>query len=99
MLVGDRMISFTQLVRKNYYWSSVACRESGDSRGNLLIVCPLIDSSIEQWPVCQLLLLFIRSMLRHIMTPYSRLQTNVLARFVDTTCILFYYMHSPYSFL
>jgi len=32
------------------------------------------------------------------MTSYSRLQTTVLTKFVDTTRILFY-MHSPYSLL
>jgi len=32
------------------------------------------------------------------MTSYSRLQTTVLAKFVDTTCTLFY-THSPYSLL
>jgi len=30
------------------------------------------------------------------MTSYLRLQTNILAKFVNTTCILFY-THSPYS--
>jgi len=32
------------------------------------------------------------------MTPYSRLQTSILAKFVDTTCMLCY-THSPYSLL
>ena len=36
------------------------------------------------------LLLDIRCLWRHSMTSYSRLQTNVLAKFVDITCILFY---------
>jgi len=33
------------------------------------------------------LLLDIRCLWRHNMTSYSRLQINVLAKFVDTTCI------------
>jgi len=32
------------------------------------------------------------------MTTYSRLQTKVLAKFIDTTCIL-PYTHSPYWLL
>jgi len=34
-------------------------------------------------------LLDIRSLWRHKTTSYSRLQTNIFAKFVDTTCILF----------
>jgi len=41
------------------------------------------------------LLLDMRCLLHHTMTSFSRLQTNVLAKFVDTTCILFY-TRSPY---
>ena len=44
------------------------------------------------------LLLDIRWWWRHSMTSYSRLQTNVLAKFVDATCILFY-TYSPCSLL
>jgi len=42
-------------------------------------------------------LLDIRCLWRHNMTSYSRLQINVLVKFVDTTYILFY-THSPYSY-
>jgi len=40
----------------------------------------------------------IRCLWRHNMTSYSRLQTNAMTKFVDTTCI-FSYTHSPYSLL
>jgi len=40
----------------------------------------------------------IRSLWCHNMRSYSRLQTNVLAKFVCATCMLFY-THSPYSLL
>ena len=44
------------------------------------------------------LLLDICCLWRHNMTSYSILQIKVLAKFVGTTCILFY-THSPYSLL
>ena len=43
----------------------------------------LVLNSGEWWS----LLLNIRCLRRHNMTSHSRLQTNVLAKFVDTTCI------------
>jgi len=43
------------------------------------------------------LLFHIRCFWRHNLTSYLRLQTNFLANFVDTICILFY-AHFPYSF-
>jgi len=54
----------------------------------------LILSSSVWWS----LLLNIRCLQRHNMTSYLRLQTNVMAKFVDAICISFY-THSPYSLL
>jgi len=68
-----------------------------DAWGDCLIACPyqiFIVSSGEWWS----LLLDMRCLRRHNITSYSRLQTNVLAKFLDTTCILFY-AHSAYSLL
>jgi len=63
--------------------------------GRLLDCMPpyhiLVLSSGVWWE----LLLDMRCLLHHTMTSFSRLQTNVLAKFVDTTCILFY-TRSPY---
>jgi len=47
---------------------------------------PFLSSSIEQWRMV-VLLLDLRCLLRHNMTSHSRFQTNVLAKFVDATCI------------
>jgi len=52
---------------------------------------PLPNFSIEQWRMVVIITENVR-----FVTSYSRLQTSVLAKFVDTTCILFY-THSPYS--
>jgi len=63
----------------------------------LLIVGPLPNSSIEQQRVVVIVgytLLDIRCLQRHNMMSYLRLQTNVLEKFVDAICILFY-THPP----
>jgi len=66
--------------------------------GRLLVCMPpyqiLALSSGLWWS----LLLDMHCLWRYNMTSYSCLQTNVLTKFVDTTCILFY-THSPYSLL
>ena len=75
---------------------SSGVQRSGDARGGLLDCMPpyqiLVLSSSVWWS----LLLDICHLWRHNMTSYSRLQTTVLPKCVDATCIL-YYTHSPYS--
>jgi len=68
------------------------------SEGRLLDWMPLYQTLVLSSGVWWSLWLEIRCWWRHNMTSYSSLQTNVLAKFVDTTCILFY-THSPYSLL
>ena len=70
---------------KGEYWA-VACRglvmPAATAWLDAPYQIPVLNSGIW-WP----LLLDIRCLWRQNMTPYSRLQTNVLAKFVDTTCI------------
>ena len=73
-------------------------QRSGDARGDCLIVCPLLPILVLSSGIWWSLLLDICNLWGHNMTSYSRLQTNVLAKFVDTNWILFY-THSPCSFL
>jgi len=59
---------------------------SGDARGDCLIGCPLQNSSIEQWRMVVIVTgytLFLTSQYDVIF----RFATNVMAKFVDTTCI------------
>jgi len=61
-------------------------QRSGDARGDCLIGCPLPNSSVEQWRMVVLVTgytLFVTSQ-NDVM---FRFATNVLAKFVDTTCI------------
>jgi len=58
---------------------------------------PLQNSSIEQWLVVVIITVY-RRLCCHSISLYSRLQTNVLAKFVDTVCILFY-THAPHLIL
>jgi len=90
---------FQKQSRWSNYWRLVTSgvQRSGDVRGNCLIVCPLPNSNIEQQHMASLLM-DIRCLQCHHMTSYLCLQTNILAKCVDTTCILFY-MHSPYYLL
>jgi len=75
------------LLLKNYLSTvSVECR-GGDARGDCLDApyqILILSSSVGLW---WSLLPNIRCLLRHNMTSHSRLQTNVLAKFVDATCI------------
>jgi len=63
------------------------CAEIWGCLGRLLDWMPpsqfMVLSSGVKWS----LLLDIRCLWRHNMTSYSRLQTNVLAKFVDTACV------------
>ena len=67
---------------------TVACRGLVVTRATALLDAPyqilLLSSGVGLW---WSLWLVIRCLWRHSMTSYSRLQTNVLAKFVDTTCI------------
>jgi len=67
---------------------------SSDAWSDCLIVCPLQNSSIEEWCIVVIVIgytLFVTSQYDVIFTcPNQR-----LAKFVDTTCILFY-THSSY---
>jgi len=72
-------------------------QKSGGAWGDCMTVCPLPNFSIEQWRMA-VIVTDTRYLWRHNMTPYSRLQTNTLAKFVDTTYISFY-THFPYSLL
>ena len=76
------------------YWSTPLAipnsgvQRSSDARGDCLIGCPpyqilVLSSGVGPW---WSLLLNMRCLWRHDMTSYSRLETNVLATFVDT-CI------------
>ena len=67
-------------------FSSVACRGLVMPRATAWLDAPLLSSSIEQWRMV-VLLLDLRCLWRHNMTSHSRFQTNVLAKFVDATCI------------
>ena len=70
----------------NFYFRTVACRGQVMPGATAWLDAPsqiLVLSSGVWWS----LLLDIRCLWRHNMTSYSRLQTNVLAKFVDTTCI------------
>jgi len=58
---------------------SSGVQKTGDARGDCLIVCPLRNFSIEQ-----LRMVVIATGYTLFVTSYSRLQTNVLARFVIT---------------
>jgi len=62
--------------------SCSSVQRSGGCRGDCLIACPLPNSGIEHWRV-----VVIVDGYTLFMTSYSRLQTNVVAKFVDTTCI------------
>jgi len=55
--------------------------------GRLLDWMPLYQILVLNSGVWWSLLLDMRCLWRHNMTSYSRLQTNVLAKLVDTTCI------------
>jgi len=62
-----------------------------------LIVRPLPNSSIEQWPM----VVIVTGYTLFVTSPYDVIFTFLsqrLAKYVDTTCIL-YYTHSPYSLL
>jgi len=62
-------------------------QRSGDARGDYLIGCPLPNSSIERWRMVVIstgYTLFVTSQYDVILT----FANNVLAKFVDTTCIL-----------
>jgi len=63
-------------------------QRSSDARGDCLIGCPLPNSTIEQWrrPMVVIDTKYTLSVMSRY-DSYSRLQTNVLAKFVDTTCI------------
>ena len=63
-------------------------QRSTDARGDCLIGCPLPNSSIDQWrrPMAVIVTGYTLFVTSH-MTSYSRLQTNVLAKFVDTTFV------------
>jgi len=78
-------------------YHAVACRDLVMPGATAWLYAPyqiLVLSSGIQWS----LLLDIRCLWRHNMTSCSRLRTNVMTKFVDTTCVLFY-THSPYSLL
>jgi len=66
----------------------VACSGVVMPGATVLLDAPLRNSIIEQWRMV-VLLLDIRCLWRHNMTSYSRLQNNVLAKFVDTTTCIF----------
>jgi len=68
---------------------AVACRGLVMPGATAWLDTPLPNSSIEQWRKPMVVILpNIRCLWRHDMTSNSRLQTNVLVKFVDTTCIL-----------
>ena len=69
-----------------YEYVPVACRGLAMPGATARLDGPLPSSSIEQC-VWWSLLLYMRCLWRHNMTSYSCLQTNVLSKFVDTTCI------------
>ena len=61
-------------------------QRSSDARGDCLIGCPLLNSSIEQWRMLVIVTrytLFVTSQYDVIF----KFVTNVVAKFVDTTCI------------
>ena len=65
---------------------TVACRGLMMSGATAWLDAPLPNSSIEQWRMV-VIVTGISCLWRHNMTSYSHLQTNVLAKFVDTICI------------
>jgi len=81
------ILSKSRLV--SWLLESVVCRGLMMPGTTSWLYAPLPNSSIEQC-VRWSLLLDIRCLWCHNTTSYSRLQTNVLAKFVDTTCIFFY---------
>jgi len=66
--------------------ATLACRCLVMPGATAWLDAPLPNSSIEKWCMVSLLL-DICCLWRHSMTSYSLLQTNVLAKFVDTTWI------------
>jgi len=82
---------------KDFSFQTLACRGLVMPGATASLYAPLtlfVLSSGVWWS----LLLDIRCLRCHNMTSYSRLQTNVLAKIVDTTSILLY-TQSPYSLL
>jgi len=63
---------------------AVACRGLVMPGATAWSDAPLPNFSIQQW---RMVVMFTGCLWRHNMTSYSRLQTNVLEKFVDTTCI------------
>ena len=86
LVEGYRRECLTGVIRYYcYHFSDV--QRFGDARDDCLNGCPpyqiLVSSSSVWWS----LLLDICFLWRHNMTSNSRFQTNVWAKFVDTTCI------------
>jgi len=68
--------------------SPLVCRGLVMPGATAWLDAPLSNSGILNSAEWWSLLLDIRCLWRHNMTSFSRLQTNVLAKFVDTTCII-----------
>ena len=66
--------------------ASVACRSLVIPGSTAWLDSRFLSSSLEQWRMV-VLLLNLRYMWRHNVNSHSRFQTNVLAKFVDATCI------------
>ena len=66
---------------------SVACRGLVMPGATAWLDAPLPNSSIEQWRMVVIVTGYMMFVTSQSMTSYLRLQTNVLAKFVDTTCL------------
>jgi len=95
----SRIQDWTQTEQFHSSLNSAQCRaQDGWCTGRLLDWMPPYQNLVLSSGVWWSLLLHIRCLWRHNMTSYSRVQPNVMAKFVGTSCILFY-THSPYSLL